>query len=348
MFLLKLLFFLARALAFGRGELVIENLALRQQLAVFKRERPRPPLAEEDRAFWVVLRQTWRGWLNALIVVDPATVVAWHRRGFRRYWHRLSRPAPRAGRPRVTRELRELIRRLVLANPTWGAPRVHGELRMLGFAVSERTVSRYLPKRPADPDLVARWRTFLRNHREVLAAMDLFIVPTAAFRVLYVLVVIHHARRRLLHVNVTAHPTAAWILQQLREAFPLPFAERLRYLIFDRDSTFSHEVVAAVKRLGLKPVRTSSRSPWQNGVCERWIRTCRRELLAHVVVLNELHLLRLLREFVAYYHADRTHLSLGKDTPDRRAVQARPPSGEVVALARVGGLHHRYEWRQAA
>jgi transposase InsO family protein len=185
------------------------------------------------------------------------------------------------------------------------------------------------------------------NHREVLTAMDFFIVPTVTFRLLYVLLVIQHDRRKVLHVNVTAHPTAVWVIQQLREAFPFETAARL--LLLDRDSIFSTEVCDALRRIGVQPVRTADQSPWQNGVAERWIGTCRRELLDHVIVLNEEHLRRLLQEFLAYYHADRTHLSLGKDPPSRRAVDSQPsPTARVLSLPRVGGLHHRYEWAEAA
>jgi hypothetical protein len=217
----------------------------------------------------------------------------------------------------------------------------------LGFDVSERTVSRYLPRRPPNPDKIKQWMTFLQNHRDAIAAMDLFIIPLVTFRVLSILVIIHHGRRLLLYVNVTFNPTAEWVIQQLREAFPYDTAPK--HMIFDRDSIFSAQVVAAVKSFGVKPVRTSWRSPWQNGVVERWIGSCRRELLDHVVVFNERHAMRLLREYIAYYHEDRCHLALDKDAPHPRPVHKRPSTGyQVVALPRVGGLHHRYEWREAA
>jgi transposase InsO family protein len=177
--------------------------------------------------------------------------------------------------------------------------------------------------------------------------MDFFIVPTVTFRLLYVLLVIQHDRRKVLHVNVTAHPTSAWVVQQLREAFP--FETTAQFILLDRDSIFSAEVRDSLRRLGVQPLRTAYHSPWQNGVAERCIGTCRRELLDHVIVLNEDHLLRLLREFLAYYHHDRTHLALGKDPPMQRAVSPGPsPTAKVVSLPRVGGLHHRYEWAQAA
>jgi putative transposase len=218
---------------------------------------------------------------------------------------------------------------------------------MLGIHVSERTVSRYLPRRPPQPDKVQRWITFLRNHRDAIAAMDLFVVPTVAFRLLYVWFAIDHAQRRILHFEVTELPAAAWVIQQLREAFPVDTAPR--HLIFDRDSIFSAQVVLTTKSFNIQPTRTAWRSPWQNGVAERWVGSIRRELLDHVVVFNERHLRRLLREYVGYYHNDRTHFRLGKATPAGRSVQRRPDKeADVVALPRIGGLHHRYEWRVAA
>lgn len=218
----------------------------------------------------------------------------------------------------------------------WGAPRIHGELGLLGFDVSERTVSRYLRGFRRRPQARQNRLTFLHNHREVIAAMDLFVVVTVTFRMLYVLFVIRHDRREIVHFNVTQHPTAAWIVQQIGEAFPYDTAPR--YLIFDRDSTFSAEVVAAVKAVGAKPTRTAFRAPWQNGKAERWIGCARAEILDHAIVLDEKHLRRLLHEYVAYHYDDRTHCGLGKETPARRAVERRPSSGtKVVALPRVGG-----------
>jgi len=340
--LLKLVVWTCRTLTRSRHALVLENLALRQQLATLAHRR-RPLLKTADRYFWVALRAEWTEWAAALAIVRPATVVAWHRRAYRFYWRRISR---QPGRARTEAQLRDLIRRMVTEN-RWGAPRIHGELLKLGFRVSERTVSRYVRAvRPRRPPGVS-WKTFLDNHRDVLAAMDFFTVPTVTFRLLYVLLIIQHDRRRILHMNVTMNPSAAWVRQQLREAFPFTVAPR--YLLMDRDAIFSAEVRRTVEHMGLCPVRTSVRSPWQNGVAERWIGTCRRELLDHVIVLNEQHLWRLLQEFLDYYHHDRTHLSLGKDPPATRAV-CPPPSrcATVASLPRVSGLHHRYEWRDVA
>lgn len=291
------------------------------------------------------MRQTWQHWSDVLVVVKPGTVVAWHRQAFRAYWRYRSR---RPGSPRVSREIRALIHRMTTENPTWGAPRIHSELLKLGLDVSERTVSRYLVRRRLRPKSGQAWRTFLHNHREVLAAMDFFTVPTATFRVLYVWFVLHHDRRRILHVNVTDHPGASWVCQQLREAFPYDDTTP-RYPVLDRDAIFSAEVTGTLRAMDTMPKRISYRSPWQNGVAERWVGTCRRELLDHVIVLGENHLRRLLRDYIAYYHADRCHLALDKDTPSGRTVQNRPSrDATVVPLPRLGGLHHRYEWREAA
>ena len=226
-------------------------------------------------------------------------------------------------------------------NPTWRAPRIHGEVLRLGLEVSERTVSRPMPRRPAHPEERHRWRAFLAHHREVIAAIDCFTVPTAAFRVLYVFFVVHHARRELLHFRVTTHPTAAWIPQQLREAFP--YDQAPRSLILDRHAKYGHEVLTAIHRLGITPKQITARSPWQNGVAERFVSTARRDFLDHVFVLNQKHLQRLRAGFASYYLNDRTHLALKKDARHLRVVEAKPdPAAEVIGLPRLGGLHHRY------
>src|SRR5664279_5332794 len=230
---------------------------------------------------------------------------------------------------------------MVVENPTWGAPRIHGELLMLGFVLSERTISRWMKRAPRNTDPANRWLSFLRNHWDAIAAMDFFTVPTITFGVLYCFFVISHNRRRILHVNVTKHPTSGWITQQLREAFP--FETSLKYLIFDRDRKFGFEVIAAVKATRIIPRRTPFRSPWQNGIAERWVGSCRRDLLDHIILLNERHLKRLMSLYLRYYHEDRTHLGLGKDTPVGRVAASVSPSGKkIISLPRLGGLHHRY------
>jgi transposase InsO family protein len=236
---------------------------------------------------------------------------------------------------------------MVKENPTWGAPRIHGELLKLGFHVSERTVSHYIHRMSPSDQKRKLWIAFLRNHREVITAMDFFTVPTLTFRVLYCFFIIEHGRRKILHFNVTEHPTSAWIVQQLRDAFPESCA--YRYAIFDRDSKFGTDVIDLLESSGVKPKRTSPLSPWQNGIAERWIGSCRRELLDHVIALNEYHLRRLIRDYISYYQADRIHDSLEKDSPEKRGVSHKPDqSARLISFPRVGGLHHRYGWQQAA
>ena len=293
-----------------------------------------------DRLFWLGLRRAWPDWKSALVVVRPATVIAWHRRGFAWYWTRRSRP--RGGRPQVGADVRRLVREMAVANPLWGAPRIHGELLKLGFEVSERAVSRLMPRRRTPPS--QSWRTFLENHLDSTVAIDFFAVPTLTCRILFVFVVLAHDRRRILHLNVTGHPTSAWTRQQLREAFSDDATAR--FLLHDGDATFDAAFGRAVEAFGLTSVRTAPSSPWQNPYVERVIGSIRRECLDHVIVFNERHLRRVLRAYVAYYQRSRTHLAIGKDAPEARAVEPAG-AGRIVARPEVGGLHHRYE-RQAA
>jgi len=256
---------LARSLR-SRRRLLFENLALRQQLTVLKRKHPKPRLRAVDKLSWVLARCFWSAWTQSLIVVSPETVVRWHRTGFRMYWSMISKVRKQVGRKRLSREVRELIFRMVAENPTWGAPRIHGELLMLGFDVSERTISRWMKRAPRDPRPAKRWRAFLENHREAIAAMDFFTVPTITFGVLYCFFVISHDRRLILHFNITKHPTSSWIIRQLREAFP--FATAPRFLIHNRDAKYGTEVPAAIRSLKINAVRTSFESPWQNGIAD--------------------------------------------------------------------------------
>jgi transposase InsO family protein len=340
--LLRLLVDLFTRLFRSRRDLLLENLALRQQLGVFKQKHPPPRFATTDKLFWVMLSRLWVGWRRALIVVQPETVVRWHRTVFKLYWTWISRHRTRTGRKCVSRELRGLIFRMVTENQTWGAPRIHGELKMLGFEISERTVLRWIRRAPRNPEPAKRWAAFLNNHREVIAAMDFFTVPMLNFGVLYCFFVIAHDRRRILHFNVTKNPTAAWVIQQLREAFPYDSAPK--YLIFDRGPQFNSEVIDTVKSFGIQPKRTSFRSPWQNGVAERWVGSCRRDILDHVIVLNARHLKRLMNDYIRYYHDDRTHLGLEKETPaGREAAKSADAGCKVVSMPRLGGLHHRYD-----
>src|SRR3989441_2997858 len=321
-------------------DLALENLALRQQLVVWKAREPRPRLTEMDRIFWVSLSKLWTSWRNSLRMVRPETVVGWHRQGFRRYWAWKSRR--RSGRPLISTEVRDLIRRMSRANPLWAAPRIHGELLKLGLTVSQATVSKYMlrPRRP--PSQV--WRTFLTNHARDLIALDFFTVPTATFRVLFVLVVLSHRRRRLVHFNVTEHPTAEWTARQLIEACGQE--ESPRHLIRDRHQVYGDRFSRQARLLDIREAVIAPRSPWQNAYAERVIGSLRRECLDHVVVVGERHLLGVLSKDVDYYNRTPTHLSLAKDAPGARSVQP-PGQGRVVELPRVGGLHHEY-LRQAA
>ena len=253
----------------SRRNLLLENLALRQQLTVLKRKHPKPKLRMLDILFWVVTRRFWSGWKQSLIVVTPETVVRWHRAGFRLYWSFISKVRKQVGRNGLSNEVKDLIFRMVAENPTWGGPRIHGELLMLGFDVSERSISRWMKRAPRDPEPGRRWLAFLRNHREAIAAMDFFTVPTVTFSLLYCFFVIGHDRRRVLHLNVTCHPTSSWIVQQLREAFPYQSAPK--FLIFDHDAKYGLELPAAIRSMSITCLQTSVRSPWQNGVAERWV-----------------------------------------------------------------------------
>ena len=281
-----------------------------------------------DRVFWLALRRCWPRWKETLAIVQPETVIRWHREGFRRYWRWKSRR--RAGRPSTTAEIRALVRRMAAENPTWGAPRIHGEILMLGLEVSERTVSRSMPRRPARPDARQRWRTFLANHREVIAAIDFFTVPTVTFRVLYVFFVFHHARRELLHFRVTGRPTAAWITQQLREAFPYDPAPRISSSTATPSTATRSSRRSATWASNRKQITAAVPAEWGRRTLRR---TARRDLLDHVIVLNESHLQRLLAGFASYYHDDRTHLSLKKHAPAMRALETKPRSSRRTRRA---------------
>ena len=284
----------------SREDLILENLALRQQLLTLHAKRPRPRLGSFDKLFWVALRKIWPGWRTSLILVTPQTVIRWHRTGFRLYWTWLSRRKMPLGRKPIGREVRELIFRMVAENPAWGAPRIHGELLKLGFNISERTVSRWVKRANQNPDPARHWLVFLRNHRDAIAAMDFFTVPTLTFGILYCFFVIDHNRRRILHLNVTRNPDSSWVALQLRQTWE--YEQPHRFLIFDRDAKFNSDVIATVKDNGMLPIRTAFRSPWQNGVAERWVGSVRRDLLDHVIVLNQRHLRRLMKNYLRYYN----------------------------------------------
>jgi transposase InsO family protein len=332
----------ARSSLKPQRELALENLALRQQLAIVQRKTTRPKLSKADRAFWVALCRLWPDWQNALLIVKPQTVIGWHRRGFKLYW--TCKSWHRTGRPPIDAEIRTLIRRIARENPTWGASRVHGELLMLGFEVAQATVSRYMPVRRRPPSQT--WRSFLQNHSQDLVSIDFFVVPTATFRVLYVFLVLEHERRRIVPFNVTDAPSAQWTGQQLGSAFPDDSAPK--YVIRDRDKIYGADFVRRVRAMGIEQVLTAPRSPWQNPYCERVIGTIRRDCLDHVIVVGEQHLRRILRKYLEYYHGSRTHLarvtlrcanlcSFGEALVVEHALEKH---GAQVSLAGVGQHHH--------
>ena len=322
----------------SRAVLQAEILALRHQLLIFERSSRGHNLRLRwtDRALWVWLSRLWNDWRSALLMVKPETVIAWHRRGFRLYWGWKSRH--RHGRPAVSLEVRNLIRQMSLANPRWGAPRIHGELLRIGIEVCQATVAKYMARHRQPPSQT--WRTFLKNHTKDLVSLDFFVVPTITFQLLFTLVILSHDRRRLVHFAVTANPTAAWTARQLLGAFPWDNAPR--YLLRDRDSAYGREFSETAKSMGIHEVLTAPQSPWQNAYLERLVGSIRRECLDHVIVLNETGLRRVLKSYFAYYEQSRTHLSLGKDAPISRPIQP-PAMGRVVQIPQVGGLHHRYE-----
>ena len=320
----------------SQRQLVLENLALRQQVTMLRQsvKKPRPSMA--DKLFWVLFSRYVDGWRRLLHGLHPDTVVRWHRQGFRLYWRWKSR-GPVPGRPTIDPALRGLIRDMQVANIGWGAPRIHGELLKLGIDVSQATVSKYMLHRRKPPSQT--WRTFLNNHADCLAAMDFFTVPTARFRVLYVFIVLSHDRREVVHYNATEHPTAQWTSQQLLEAFP--FESAPRYLLHDRDAIYGEKVKRRIRSLCIDEVISAPRSPWQNPYVERVIGSIRRDCLDHVIIFNERHLRGILRDYFDYYHTCRTHLSLNKDSPQPRSSK-HEALGNIVAFPRVGGLHHRY------
>src|SRR5208282_1991686 len=324
-----------------RLALQAENLALCHQIIVLQRGRKRLPLNAADRFLWVCLGRLWADWRSALAIFKPETVIRWHRRGFRLYWQWKSRGLP-LGRPQVPPDVQDLIRTMSLANRLWGAPRIHGELLKLGIRLSQATVAKYMvhTRKPPSPT----WRAFLNNHVTQLASTDFFVVPTLTFRVLFVFVVLAHHRRRVIHFNVTAHPSSEWAARQIAEAFPWDSAPR--YLLHDRDSIYGGPFRQRVRGMGVREVLTAPSSPWQNPYAERLIGSIRRECLDHIVVFSESSLRRTLKSYFSYYHGARTHLSLEKDTPETRPIQP-PGLGSVVELSEVGGLHHRYEGRAA-
>ena len=318
----------------SKTRLEAENAVLRHQLIVLRRKMPgRVRLMNSDRWFLIQLYRWFPSILNVLTIVHPETLVRWHRAGFRCYWRWKSRA--RGGRPQIETDLRKLIRQMSIENPLWGAPRIHGELLKLGFDVAQSSVAKYMVRRYGPQS--QGWRTFLRNHAPDIAAMDLFVVPTIGFGLLYAFVIVRLDRRNLAWVNVTANLTAEWIVRQLTEAFP--WNEAPRYLIRDRDRIYGAVVTRRLRAMGIRDKPTAPASPWQNGFAERLIGSIRRECVDHCFVLGEAHLRRILRSYARYYNDIRTHRSLGKDAPVSRPVQR---TGSINSRPILGGLHHHY------
>ncbi len=318
----------------SRATLEAEILVLRQQINVLRRGAPRKLAFNPiDRLIFTSLYRLFPQTCNALAIVKPDTVVRWHRAGFRSYWRWKSER--RCGRPTVPLEIRCLIREMSIANPLWGAPRIHGELLKLGIDIGQTSVAKYMARRRAPPS--QGWRTFLRNHADGIAAMDLFVVPTISFRLLYGLLIMGHGRRQILWFGVTAHPTAEWIANQLTEA--CGWEQVPRYLIRDRDGAYGEIFVRRVRSIGIRDRPTSPRSPWQNAYAERLIGSIRRECIDHIVVFGERHLRHVLLSYMTYYNSARTHLSLNKDAPVPRAADT---AGRIICQPILGGLHHQY------
>ena len=311
-----------------------DNLALHHQVAVLQRQIGHSPkLTRWDRLLFAALYRFQPSVLQSISIVQPETVVRWHRAGFRLFWKFKSRA--KAGRPRVREEVRALIREISIANPLWGSPRIHGELLKLGIDVSQSTVANYMVRGRHPPS--QGWLTFLRNHADGIAAVDLFVVPTIGFRFLFGLVILNHDRRRIVHIAATYHPTAEWIARQIVEAFPWESAPH--YLLRDRDGAYGKVFRKRLFAMGIRDRPVAPRSPWQNGYVERVIGSIRRDLLDHVIVMGEAHLRRLFRAYADYYNTWRTHLGLDKDTPLGRPIHDR---GRIRPMPKLGGLHHAY------
>src|SRR5580704_12767420 len=311
-----------------------ENAVLRHQVIVLRRKlKGRSRLTNNDRWFFVQLYRWFPSTLPVLMIIRPETLVRWHRAGFRRYWRWKSRR--RGGRPQIEADLRALIRQMSTENLLWGAPRIHGELLKLGFSVAQSTVAKYMVKRRGPPS--QGWRTFLRTHAPDIAAMDLFVVPTIGFKLLYGFVIVRIDRRELIWINVTTNPTAERIARQITEAFPWDGAPG--YMIRDRDRIYGTVVTRRLRAMGIRDKPTAPASPWQNGFAERLIGSIRRECADHVIVLGEMHLRGVLKSYADYYNSVRTHRSLNKDSPVTRQIQR---IGSIKSHAILGGLHHHY------
>jgi len=333
---LKLALCLLHDLTRDHMKLLAEILALRQQLSIYRARTKHPRLNWLDRLFWILLSRLWPGWQSALAVVQPETVVRWHRTMFKWYWARKSREKKKPGRPKASREIRQLIARMTRENPTWGAPRIVKELVLLGIKVSESSVHRYRDRSTKPPSQT--WRTFLLNHMGGTVAIDRFTVPTVTFSLLYVFIVLSHARRKIVHFNVTSQPCAQWCALQVKQAFPWDTAPR--FLLRDNDKVYGKVFSQSMTNMGIEEVRISPYCPWQNPYAERIIGSIRRDCLDHMIILNEDHLYRVLAEYFRCYNESRCHESLDGNAPVPR--DAETGDASIRAVPFLGGLHHRY------
>ena len=320
-------------------QLKLEIIFLTKQLEIYQRTDPKLKISRIDRMFFSLMMDWLSNWKERLFIVKPETVIKWHRTAFRIHWRWKSRQ--KGGRPKVNWEVINLIKQMAKENSEWGAPRIHGELLKLGFNICESTVQRYMPKK-GKRNNGQNWKTFLKNHSKEIISIDFLTVPTINFKLMYVLVMIEHNRRKLIYFNVTKNPIAEWCIQQIRNLlfnYVTP-----KYLIRDRDGKYGNMFNGIIKQFGIDPIVTSYRSPWQNGYVERVIGSIKRECLDHVIVLNESHLRNILTDYFSYYNKYRTHLGINKDSPGGREVQS---NGTIYKILVVNGLHHVY-FRQAA
>jgi len=332
---------LIKRLFSSKINLIAENIALRQQLSVYKRRNKRPHLTRFDRLFWIFLSKIWRNWKVALTIVQPETVIAWHRKAFRLFWTRKSQNRNNKGRPKVSIEIQKLIKQLSRENHTWGAPRIVKELKLLGFEVSESTVHRYRDRSTKPPSQT--WKMFLKNHAHQTVSIDFCVVPTICFSVLYLFVILDNSRRKILHFNITKHPTAEWTAIQITQAFPWDTVPK--YLIRDNDKIYGNAFKNTLKCLYIEDKPISPYCPWQNAYVERAIGSIRRECLDHVIVLNENHLYKIMKEYSEYYNTSRCHESLEGNSPEPRNIEIG--DGSIHSIEYLGGLHHRY-YRQVS
>lgn len=322
----------------SRTQLQLEIVFLRKQLEILNRSSKKVQIKSWDKLFFSTIISFFKNWKESLIIVKPESIIRWHRKKF--YQHLLGKRKQDAGRPRVPREIIDLIKRIAKENPMWGITRIHGEILKLGYDISQATVWRYVPKKDGSTN-GQRWKTFLKNHASRIISIDFFCVPTINFKLLNVLVFLSHERRKIIHFNVTTNPASEWAAQQLRNA--LQDSEIPKYLIRDRDCRFGNIFKNCVASFGIRDIVTTYRSPWQNGYCERVIGSIRREFLDHLIVINENHLRKLLKEYFHYYNFQRTHLGLNKDSPESRPVHV---VGKIEKVAVANGLHNYY-YRQA-